>query len=41
MHLRFFAHISLVAALFGAVACHEDRIEPDPEPRLNAVTVST
>ncbi len=41
MHLRFFAHLSLVAALFGAVACHEDRIEPEPEPRLNSVTIST
>ena len=30
-----------VAALFGAVACHEDRIEPEPEPRLNSVTIST
>ena len=41
MHLRFFAHLSLVAALFGAVACHEDRIEPEPEPRLKSVTIST
>lgn len=41
MHLRFFAHLSLLAALFGAVACHEDRIEPEPEPRLNSVTIST
>ena len=41
MHLRFFAHLSLVAVLFAAVACHEDRIEPEPEPRLNSVTIST
>ena len=40
MRLKFFVHLSLVAALFGAVACHEDEIEPEPEPRLQSVSVS-
>ena len=40
MRPRFFVHLSLLAALFGVAACHEDSVEPDPEARLQSVSVS-
>ena len=40
MHTRFFRHISLVAALFAAAACHEEQPEPEQKPRLQSVSVS-
>ena len=40
MRLKLFVRLSLVAALFGVVACHEEQVGPEPEPRLLSVSVS-
>ncbi|MBR2227347.1 MAG: CotH kinase family protein [Bacteroidales bacterium] len=41
MHTRFFRHITFMAALFAAVACHEEQQpEPTQKPRLQSVSVS-
>ena len=41
MHTRLFRHITFMAALFTAVACHEEQQpEPAQKPRLQSVSVS-